>query len=465
MLRMALAETQGAPGIFTQRQDALQRLLSVPTVETRGIRSVSPDTVVLLPIHHDEHRYETAALTLKSLTQQTLGQIHVLMADNGMSPEGRAHLERVAEGYGLPLTVVSAHPKEDAHRSPAYARNTALTALRDLRREDPTLRGPVLEIDSDNVALPNAVDYMRQTLYGMPDAVAVSGDIIPTQHISEEQLDEYAPPPNEEVTRVLPNLWRNGNVDVLSIVAFSSQVAGKTTGFLLDPALVGTILDYANEVYITMPNKSAEDMIASAALRRHGVIYHDPRARFLDEARESDQQTRRQQIRWGRDHTLLVHDLQRLGLVPNGIQVLEPHGDRWAIWELPHTEELSGFIINPTDVQATAKTVSHALSNGISHEFSQQELRTLHAGLDVMGHVMTYVDTQRRHASISFRNDLPSPVTPDENSPRFSKTARNARLIGNLLGLSDVTDVEKASRTATLPPAFLFGGRQAASWA
>lgn len=459
--------TESGRNGFTPRQDTLQKLLSVPAVETLGTRSTSPDTVVLLPIHDDPHRYETAALTLRSLTRQTrMGNVHVLIADNGISPDGRARLESTAEDLGLPMTMVSAHPEEDSQRSPAYARNQALSALRVLREQDVSLRGPVLEIDSDNMALPYAVDHMRETLYSQPDAVAVSGTIIPTQHLSEEAMAQVPEAdPRENVTRVLPNLWTaDGKVDVLPIVAFSSQVAGKTTGFLMDPDLVGTIMDYANEVYVAMPSKSAEDMIASTAFRRHGVIYHDPRARFLDEARESEQRERSQQLRWGRDHAVLVHDLQRLGLVQEGVQVLEPHGGSWVIWQLPGTEGMNGFVINPADIRNTAGRVSAALRNGIAHEFTSDQLVTLDCGLDVLGKILDQVDQTRPQAQGILRDDLPRPVIPDPDNPRFSTNAKNARLIGNLLGLSDIVDLERIRQTHSLPPAFLFGGRQAASW-
>lgn len=443
--------------------------LAVPRGEIRITKETNPNTVVLIPVH-DDRRMEAITVALSGLGRQTdRDSLQLVIADNGMSTIGIEQIRTAATENNLNVTFVDARPTEEKHKAPAHARNVALAQIHALAKNDQAYRGPVLLLDSD--CAPGSEDTIRRlrhTLARHDNIVAVAADTIPVEKLNKETYDDYLKTPTTEGTvRVLPSLWTpTGKVRIGDIVAYSSQVAGKTTGLIIDQHKVWNIIDYAGGLYVAMPNRSAEDMIAAAALTRptkgtHRIL-SDSGAKILDEARQTPQQLQNQQIRWGRDHVILTKDLREMGLAESGIHILEPYDDTWLEWTVPNTDHITGYLINPKELLETSYQLESLLTS--SELFTDRDDRTkITSGIRVLRRIIQAVEERRKEAAINFRPDLPSPKTPDPQNSRHSIVATTSRLTGNILGLYDIYP-QASNFEATCPNIFMFGLRQSGKW-
>ncbi len=476
---MLTAEQEGLPVPILDSIDHTQDLYS-PTYIQNGYhegvhdllkssrelqitREYAPSTVVLVPLHNDPHRVEVMDIVFQSIADQEMGNFRVVIADNGITEDQAESVHQKAANSGFSVDIVNARGNTEREKSPAYARNTALREIRGKAEQDDEYRGDVFLLDSDCAVLPGALQNMRDSLYTNSDAVAVSADVRSVEHLTEEvYLDQNARTKGGHVV-VLPTVWTpDKKIDLGSIVAFSSQVAGKTTGLLMNRDVVWDITDYASELYIPMPNKSAEDMIASCALNKYGRILQDSRAVVLDEVRQNPDQVMQQQLRWGKDHSLLAECLNTSQLLETGLHVLEPQGETWTEWVVPGTEWVNGYVINPQDVFETAEVLE-----SFSHEIQDPRFAEVVAeGLKTLRQSLRLIEARRKFGEqdLRIRSDLPRPTASQDSSARFSSYAKASRLAGNILGMYDLYDMSRINAQKSLPPTILFGGRQSASW-
>jgi hypothetical protein len=457
-----------APTLYQQNgyHESLQNLLTGNLDDVKITKQHTDAVTVLMPLHNAPDRIETGKLVLEGLTKQERTALQVVVADNGVSSDGARDIKAKADALGLPLTFADARPTEDRHRNPAYPRNKGLQAIKNYAAEDPAFRGPVFEIDSDCAPLPNAVTHLKDSLQTADNAVAITADIIPVATLDKQVYDQYASQvPLSGETHALPTLWtQNGKVDLASIVAFSSLVAGKTTGLLIDQDKVQQIIRDSGELYVRMPHASAEDMIAATAFTRHGVIYRNSNAQVLDEARPTPKSTFEQQVRWGRDHVQLAHDLVDLQLLEPGITILEPTNGKWQQWRVPFIDTVNGTVINPNELRQSAtdlETLLHEGQNDLVQD--PNTVAKLEAGIIVVKKVLELIEAGRMYTTPVDRSDLPAPTTPKADNPRHTSLSRVSRLAGNILGMYDLYE-QSAVSNGSLPQVFLFGMRQSATW-
>lgn len=452
--------------------ERLQKIYNKPPIEHRGEvgRQYYDNVIAVIPIHNDPKRLESLKIAIEGIRRnQTNGQnIHVIIANNGLSHDMVEGIQNQVKEKGLKITIVDATPRTDGEKNPAYARNVALGVLKERAREDDAYRGNVFVLDSDGSPSPNAIKDLKETLYQKSDAVAVSADVISVARLDQTAYEVHAAANDtrEAKTRALPSLWTpNGKVDMGAIVAFSSQVAGKTNGTLMEFDTTMRILRRTENLYAQMPNKSAEDMIAATTFSREGVIYQSTKAKVLDEARETVEQTVEQQARWGRDHVLLTEFLKGNGLLEeDGIHVIEPGMNTWVEWVVPGTKGIGGYIINPAEITQTAVKLDQLFENGNALA-DAPSIRRIELGMSILERIMKLLNARRNSANNTrTREDLPKPTKPDPSNPRFTDHTRISRLIGNIEGLADIYNLEELKKHNVLPDVVLFGTRQSGAW-
>jgi regulator of replication initiation timing len=249
-------------------------------------------------------------------------------------------------------------------------------------------------------------------------------------------------------------LWRpDGNADLASIVAFSSQIAGKTTGQLMHPGAVGP-----HNAYVQMPNGSAEDMIAALYQSRKGEIYVNEQVHIIDQDRPNPDASLRQQLQWGEDHVYLQNALAQVGAQQAGILVLEPMGQGWVEWVAVGTEDVSGVVVYPAQLRRLL-TDLHAQQ---AHECAQiQDNSFLQLESTRLANVLTILEERRAKSNMIIRTDLPHHLDEVRKDGRYTDVAQTGRLLGNMAGVHALHACDNAF---TIPSTFLYGMRQSACW-
>lgn len=420
------------------------------------VREYHPGATVLIPIHTDE-RLPSIEHTLRSLSTQgeKTRDLSIVIADNGISNEGRQHIEEFAKQNGLNhLAFADARPTSLEHKNAAHARNKALELIRWLVIQHPEYRQDgILMLDSDTALLPGAVEELEKTYRKREGTVAVTAKNITVPNIDTDAQSTYLKEANSSSQeRALPKLYEQGkHVDISSIVAFGSDVATKTCGLFVDKKTINRL----SKPFVIMPNGSSEDMLLTVALNNMGDIWHNPRAVVLDQARETPEQTKKQRKNWGRDHAILFTDLVSMGLAPKGLHILEPRGDIWAEWKVPNSDSIAGLIINPDQL----KNLSLRLKEDIANE-SYPRSDELEEGIKTLERITRHIDLTRNQTPTKIRTDLPQPIEPNPAQTRFSPEALIGLLAGNIQGMHEVQKIDKG----IIPQIVFFGVRQAANW-
>lgn len=444
---------------FLRRDDLLSVVEGGRSIEIT--REHNPGVVVLVPIHADS-RIDTLQHTLQSIAAQNQEfPPQIVIADNGLTPSGARKINQIGESISLPISFADAHPTSDNEKNAAHARNRGLSFIQTVGATDPSFRTDgILLVDSDTALLPGAIDELKRSTKEHERAVAVTARSIAVPTLNGETYSRYftqATPGERESEMPLPLLYSDGKVDIASLVAFGSDVAAKTCGLYLDRATMNRF----DKPFVQMPNGSAEDMIFSVALSRIGETYYNPNAQLLDQTRETVEQTRQQRSNWGRDHAILFNDLAALGFVEPGIHILEPTNGHWEEWVIPGSEEVTGMIINPSQLKMLGNDLlditSFGRPLGFNTEISRQEIVN---SVYLMGRLIDFIDKTRCEASHAIRPTLPKPTAVDTTHPRFSSESLTALLAGNIQGMYDIQHIENG----VLPKTFFFGVRQAASW-
>lgn len=451
-----------SPNGFINNSEVTLRRLSVlaltrPQPQAEAIKEYRPGATVLIPIHTDE-RLSSVEHTLRSLCNQgeKTRDLSIVIADNGISNEGRSHIKELAKQNGLAsLTFADARPTSPEYKNAAHARNKALECIRQLAAQHPEYRQDgILMLDSDTALLPGAVEELEKTYRKRQGTVAVTARNIAVPNIDSNTQATYFREVDSSSSqeRALPKLYEQGkHVDVSSIIAFGSDVATKTCGLFVDKRTINRL----SKPFVIMPKGSSEDMLLTVALNNMGEIWHNPKAVVLDQARGSPEQTKKQRKNWGEDHVILFSDLVSIGLVSKGLYVLEPRQNVWVEWKVPNSDPITGIIINPNQL----KDLSLKLKADITNE---SDLRSddFKEGLKILERITRYIDLTREHAPMTLRTDLPRPIEPNPTQNRFSPEALTGLLAGNILGMHEIQKIDKG----TIPQIVFFGVRQAANW-
>lgn len=445
---------------FSRRNDLLS-VVEGGRTNVEIIREHNPGVVVLVPIHADS-RIDTLRHTLQSIADQNQDlPPQVVIADNGLTQSGTRKINQIGEDLSLPISFADAHPTTDNEKNAAHARNRGLSVIQSLGATDPLFRTDgILLVDSDTALLPGAINELKKSTQEHEGAVAVTARSISIPTLNGETYSRYfteATQGAREREMPLPLLYSEGKVDIASLVAFGSDVAAKTCGLYLDRAIMSRF----DKPFVQMPNGSAEDMIFSVALSRIGETYYNPNAQLLDQTRETVEQTRQQRSNWGRDHAILFSDLATLGYVKPGVHILEPNNGHWEEWVIPGSEEVTGMIINPSQLKTVGQDLLDLISfgqpMGLSTDISRQDIIN---SVYLMRRLIDFIDGVREKSPRAIHPNLPTPTVADTNHPRFSTNSLTALLAGNIQGMYDIQHIENG----VLPKNFFFGVRQAASW-
>ncbi len=462
---------------YEYRKDYLDGALR-PKAETtvEVLRDETPGTIVLIPLGLEPARISTIGHVIQAVSQQqSRYPITLVMSDNGFTRDEnlRAAVYAALDESGIQHRTVNAMFKRPDQRNPAYARNRGLEEIDSLAGEDEALRmDSVLFVDSDVVMLPDSIDNLQET-YASKRASAVIASSIAVNQLDTDTIAHYSslPAPEGRIRR-LPELMRGDQIDMGMIVAFSGDVATKTFSLLLKRDALKKIMDSGTyrDTMLVAPHGSAEDMILSLSLgnlKRNGAggIYHDPRARALDQARDTLDGVRKQRRMWGADHVILYKDFADLGLIQPGLRVLEPSNGHWQEWVVPGTEDMFGLIINPNQLKGIRRTLQHSIeTEGFEAiaESTKLDITEGHvqSGMYVIDRLVQYIDSVRGLTTPLVRTDLPRELPTDATKMRWSDHSRTGQLLGNIAGMHFIQDV----KNGTIPKVILFGVRQNADW-
>lgn len=410
---------------------------------------------MIIPSHGDVQREEQVELTLTVLGEQVPRfqsrpydhPVTVVIADNGMTDDFGRFVRGCAEYHGLETKIINARPRNEQEKNPAFARNRALESI---AREEPVPGDTIVFIDDDSTFGPHALEGLDTTLRERErlNTVAVFGNVVATPTLT---FNSYH---NTEWTtkggiRVLPSLFKaDGTYDLAAMVAFSSQVAGKLNGIAIQRHALDRFPTDSRRPFVTMPHKSGEDMAFMAALSRTGNIVQDSSITVLDPIRPDAHQTAQQQRRWGHDHVILATHLQKLGLLNDGLSVLEPDEDgSWKEWKLPGTEHLQGCVINPAEIRALVQHFPN---------LSQLGLSVTPDALQYSSELLDVIDAARGNSTATPRTDLPRQA--NNGCVRGSLDVKVSRLAGNLEGMF------AQKYYAESPQTIVLGTRQQGRW-
>jgi glycosyltransferase involved in cell wall biosynthesis len=443
---------------------------SQPTIEIGP--TFNPDPLVIVPVHND-NRIPTLRHTFDSLAEQERlnSGFQVVVSDNGLTDEGVQEIHGIAEGLGLGLTIVNARPEKESQKNAAHARNQAFQTIASLAEQDSRFRtNGVLLIDSDTALLPHALTELQQTYYRNPEVSAVQAVSVSAHDIGKEARVQYMSRHDIATGREqrLPKVYRDGEIDIASIVAFGSDIATKTCGVFVDRVAMAKM---GQKPFVQMPHGSAEDMVLAIGLGRHGDIYSNSRAQVLDLDRPNPSAIQAQRTNWGRDHAILFNDFVELKHIKPGIKIFEPINGQWVEWIIPGSEEwkipgseeeenVYGVIVNPEQLKSTSQLVIDAEKNGTLDTLTSRELRDVQIGISHLQTVISRIDSVRDTVQKTVRPELPTPVPPNPSSIRFSNESLTGLLVGNILGMCDEQELSEDA----LPKRMFYGVRQSASW-
>lgn len=447
-------------GITEEARTTLADIVSTRLSPIRVAEEAGLDPVYLVPLHQSSDRFETIKTTVRSIAAQEKTHTkspRLILSDNGVSASDMRGVVKHMQKVGVDVHVVDAQPRLRSEKNAAYARNKALEYISSAREQDEVLRGPIALIDSDSAFVENnALLRLRQTLDKNSQAQSVNGIVSLVHDVatSYEEAINKSNRVNVGVERTLPSLWRqDGTADLAAIVAFSSQIAGKTTGQLVRQGAVGP-----QNAYVRMPNGSAEDMISALYQSRKGEIYVNEGVHVIDQDRPNPAASRVQQMQWGEDHVYLQQALVEAGVQRAGIQVLEPTPDGWVEWMVAGSEEVSGLVICPSQLTQLLDQVV-----GVQWEGMEDQIDSLVIQMETtrLANVLTLIEERRGQSEYLLRSEFPQPTKTNTHVGRYTDMAQIGRLIGNMSGVHALHGDENVF---AIPSTFLYGMRQQAQW-
>ena len=465
--------------LFTTRQDGV----------VATIRSSEPGVVIIIPTGHEcsTERVAQTEMSLQSIAEQIRrGFSHpvgVLISDNGLLAEHRDRIAQTAKRLGLNFHFVDAPAHSREEHNSQFALNAAIRELKGLAGDPASSRvwraDAVALLDDDAAFGPFSLRTMYETLVHHRDAVAVEGTGRASHDLRadfDSVMDEHPLPPDVETildsARRMPALWRNGRLDLSSIVAFSGDVTLKTACLLLQRMVLEQVTRNGNDAFVRYPHGSFGDMALGASLARHGEIYQNPLADYMEQKSCLSSRICSQKLRWGRDHVHAFNDFVELGVVEPGIHVLEPVWSGgayvWRQWTIPDTHS-TGVVVAPAQLGRIAAFLERQLGTESKLPMEDPALakEKLGVGVGVVKAILEKVAGEKRIAETlggpqrqEIRHDLPSPWRVMPVHPRWGADALVSQLAGNIAGMGEIQELFPGE----IPSRFVIGVRQYARW-
>lgn len=420
---------------------------------------------VLMATYNSPERARTIVHALESIRQQHL-PLRVFLADNGMNDAMREQVLAEAAQRGLSLQYIPAYPRPgvDADRSPAYSRNTAIQWMVDRFADHPEERLHALYLHDDDSALqreslPVLVRALntRSKLAAVMPRVQLVPSLVPEQYGSA--------PTGDQRLHTLPSAWNDGEIDWPMLVSLSSDATVRTSAALIRWNALARIAETVAP-FVSMPRKSAEDLLFGSALSRMGDVARVEGVASFDQLRPSAVDGRRQRAQWGEDHVYVANDLRDLGVLrPRGMHVLYPGESGWQMTVDPAQPQM--YIINPRQLSQVLESLIAQLSGdpdaqqafiascGAEGRISPDDLAlAIGEAMERIGFACALQNAAENAEVPSERHPVMQPaieLSPDH--PRNRADFRTGQLFGNIVG-------NTLAQTISPRPVFFYGLRQ-----
>jgi len=433
----------------TVRQGNIEGLLEStekPLIEV--VREVHDRTALVIPTCEHPERRESIQHVLHGLGLQPTHNLDVYIGDNGISPDTRAIIEETAKTAGVSLKgIIDARAVSNDQKNPAYPRNRTVRHIIERGYDHPEERvDSFIFGDDDAVFSPDALPLLLETHQSRNDIAAVVPEVVPVRTIQQHLYTADQDARARGSVRQMPHLWTpDGEVEIMKIVGFSSDVTTKSCGLLVDAEALRRIHHQSDrDIFVRMPRKSGEDMILGATLSRMGRVMRNDEAKIYDKVRSNPLDTRKQRAAWGEDHVYMANDFQELGYLPGaGLRFLhaDPRTGEWSEFCLENYDNPL-YVINPQQIEEVLAIVKQRYAEEGAENFFrnygvevdqsrfEQALITLETILEQMvGETVSRKTLRKRR----YDDIAPMDLEPQTNNPRFSVDALTGLLVGNLV--------------------------------
>lgn len=437
---------------------------------------------------------EVLAAQMRYLPARVRENFHLVIADNGMSVSQTAAIRATVDSINntlrqggepeiaLHIAHAPKNPSNPLTATAAYARNKALSLVKEKRRDDPRFGASVWIGDDDSITLGMAPLYKVLTSgSGRIGAVAPqnrsTADVIVKANavLGELQAGQHTPP-QHATFRGFPGITDpEGTINFCLLTAFGGTRVPKTCSLMLDGNAVQSMQRGTGEVFLVCPEGSFEDMLLSGRLERGGYeLVECGQAEVFDQVRIDPKSRGLQQFRWAFDHATAYHDFISLGratkqsLVYEGVTVLTKAHDQWLLSRIPskepsitrplHTNGVHAAIVNPSEVLELLGRIEISLAHDPEafieqHPYAfkgrlgsfedvevlKQTVSLCTSLLHNIAPIMPNVQRELVHVPVTRVGELNGP-----DQLRFEVDVRVARILGNLAAIASMSsnDIE-----------------------
>ena len=444
---------------------------------------------VIIPSYGDPSRDSYIPYVLGQFTQENnstiTGTINIVIGDNGMSEEAKLKWQSEAEKLGLPITFADATPYQDRYGNPKLesegkdreranagtARNCAIREIMNLADQfsvdNPNKinpwQNPLVFVDDDSRFEKGSMPSLIQAIEnGFHVAVPERVEMV----TSLEQRDDEGLSPNKNGDLI--NILNHG-LDPFSLIGDGSSRGVKTAALVLDFRAVQQLTGNGRlEMFVSQKNGSAEDITLKLLLPEVAKVKN---TKAFDMMRVSDggideSETWKQRWKWGYDHVGLIISLvdggklpddgkihvRNVTQLPNGLTDWENY--TLSLLEVFSKEEIleyneiiksSAWIMNIPQLKSVASdllmeiedqnpTVLDIISTNSTLSKNEDKIKSVR---DHLSKLISFCEVlEEKLTDISGTTDPNIPTVPntlDENDLRFTSTALEAGLLGQIL--------------------------------
>lgn len=434
----------------TERQSNIKGVIETaqrPVVQL--VQEFHDRSALIIPTYENSDRRDSIRDVLYGLGQQPgIDKIDTYIADNGISIETREVIEQTAKKVGISLKgIINARPSSRQEQNPAFARNRAVNHIVNRGYDNPDERiDSFIFGDDDAVFSPDALPVLLKTHRSANDIAAVVPEIVPVKSLKHHLFAAaQTARKNGRQGHQMPQLWTpEGELEIMKIVGFSSDVTTKSCGLLVDAETIRRVRD-ANgaDLFVRMPRNSGEDMILGATLSRLGRVIRNDEAKIYDKVRDNPIDTRKQRAAWGEDHVYMAHDFTELGYLNTpGLKFMQADNTTgtWLEFNLPNYDH-SLFVINPEQIEEVLGIVKQRYSqegsttffNNYGVEVDQTKFEQAVQKLEEILHQLNGGNIARKTLIKRKYHDIPAMDLEHQRNPRFSEDALTGLLVGNLV--------------------------------